>query len=281
MDVEIKILYNRAITQLGITAFNQGLVHESHNHLQDIYSTKRIKELLAQGVYGVLNIENSYDQELFENRILYPIHMHINLELVESIHLISCLFVEATNLIRGGTQAANTRQFQKLLDFYSRASLTGILDSTRDKIVEITRLILKGHWLHSLSIMRSLPCWSLLSPTKRTTLFEYLEEHTRNVALQVYLIVYSSVYSSLSLLKICKRFNLDKESASSIICTLIKCLDISGTFDQRADLIIFETHSKSKLQKSIELAYDKADILVEINENTLALDLENDESKEN
>jgi translation initiation factor 3 subunit C len=49
-DIGTQIIYNRAITQIGMAAFRLGMIEDAHDILVDICQTAKLKEILAQGI---------------------------------------------------------------------------------------------------------------------------------------------------------------------------------------------------------------------------------------
>ena len=98
-DVPTQALYNRTLVAVGLSAFRAGKFHDSHNFLLDIYSSGKMKELLAQGISQQQKYptERTADQEKLDRSRQLPYHMHLDLELVESVFLVSAMLLEIPN----------------------------------------------------------------------------------------------------------------------------------------------------------------------------------------
>lgn len=165
-DVATQILYNRTVVQLGLCAFRSGLIKEAQATLQDIFTTQRVKELLAQGVHQQRYQVLTPEQERAEKQRQLPFHMHINTELLEAAFLVSSMLVEIPLLASIDSEEmkrkAISKPFRRLLDFADRQVFTGPPESTRDHIMQASKALQDGEWEQCRDLIQSIKIWSLM-----------------------------------------------------------------------------------------------------------------------
>lgn len=190
-DVATQVLFNRAMAQLGMSALRRGAVADAHagrwrgvacgaraaptrTHalahsstvraaLSELYSSRNVRELLAQGVAQVrgnrarcafltpsrisldsasarpkLNAPSSVarcggvpttalQQLIASSRAQLPYHMHINLDLLEASHLVAALLLEVGTLFSPSNRRhAHTRLFSFRTDVTALALLGSV-----------------------------------------------------------------------------------------------------------------------------------------------------------
>ncbi|KAK2097790.1 Eukaryotic translation initiation factor 3 subunit C [Saguinus oedipus] len=201
-DPPVQILYNRTMVQLGICAFRQGLTKDAHNALLDIQSSGRAKELLGQGLLLRSLQERNQEQEKVERRRQVPFHLHINLELLECVYLVSAMLLEIPYMAAHESDARRrmiSKQFHHQLRVGERQPLLGPPESMREHVVAASKAMKMGDWktCHSFIINEKMngKVWDLFPEADkvRTMLVRKIQEES----LRTYLFTYSSVYDSI------------------------------------------------------------------------------------
>lgn len=273
-DPSTQILYNRTIAHLGLCAFRHANIKDAHNCLVDLMMTGKPKELLAQGLLPQRQHERSKEQEKIEKQRQMPFHMHINLELLECVYLVSAMLIEIPYMAAHEFDARRrmiSKTFYQQLRSSERQSLVGPPESMREHVVAAAKAMRNGNWQACngfiINDKMNAKVWDLFYQANevRAMLTRLIKEE----ALRTYLFTYSHVYDSISMATLADMFELEKSVVHSVISKMIINKELMASLDDPTQTVVMHRSEPSRLQSlALQLA-DKINNFVESNERIL------------
>jgi translation initiation factor 3 subunit C len=251
LDISTRILYNRTLVQLGLAAFRRGEFRSTLNTIADLYSVpQRIKELLAQ---GVVTKPDSREEDIADaKRRIYPYHMHINMDLIDSVHLISALLVEIPNIAEvGQSRRIISRPFRKHYQYFLQNLVNASqVDTPRDVIMSAAKALYDGDWKKSYDFLVSLKMWSYIRQADNVKAVMLVR--IKREALRSFLLVNGSHYTSISMDVLKNMFDLPDHVIMQITNKMLHTDLISGAWDDKVSppCIVITTTANNTLQKA-------------------------------
>ncbi|MEN2497799.1 MAG: Eukaryotic translation initiation factor 3 subunit C [Marteilia pararefringens] len=141
-DIQTQILYNHALTSLGISAFRDGEFEFSHQFLSQLHCMNKSRELLGQNLNNAR--ERTELRKLIDLKVQIPVHMEISPNVAEFAYLISALFSEFYNYIlklsskqlNSGINFENTSQPNHFRHILSKIEKEYIFIGEPEKVIE-------------------------------------------------------------------------------------------------------------------------------------------------
>ncbi|CAH1233219.1 EIF3C [Branchiostoma lanceolatum] len=273
-DVPTQILYNRTMVQLGLCAFRYGNIKDAHNALLDIQSGGRAKELLAQGLLMQRNVERDPEREKIEKRRQMPFHMHINLELLECVYLVSAMLLEIPYMAAHEFDARRrmiSKSFHHQLRVSERQPLVGPPESMREHVVAASKAMKIGDWraCRDFIINEKMngKVWDLFPEAEKVR--DLISRKIQEESLRTYLFTYSAIYDSLCLVTLAEMFELDGPVVHSIISKMIINEELAASWDEPTQTVVMHRSEPTRLQNLALQLSDKLANLVDNNERIL------------
>jgi translation initiation factor 3 subunit C len=281
-NVRLEIQYNRALAMLGIAAFRAGLYAEAHEALGEICGSGHIKELLAQGVAPFRHPgagpqpERDERAEAEERRRLQPYHMHINVDLVEAVHLVSAMLLEIPNIAAAESDPRRrevSRVFRKYLDAMDKRPFVGPPESGRDTIMLASVALAEGNWERAEALVCGMRVWALWAGAARggERVDAALRLAIKEAGLVTYLHTYSRFYDSLSRDSLADMFQLPRASIQAVASRLIFSGELSAKWDQPTATIVMQQTNPTRLQALAEGFSDHVQALADANQRALEI----------
>merc|ERR1712025_480585 len=273
-DPLTQILYNRTMVQLGLCGFRHAEIRDAHNALLDIQLGGRSKELLAQGLLPQRHHERSSEQEKIEKQRQMPFHMHINLELLECVYLVSAMLIEIPYMAAHEFDARRrmiSKSYYQQLRSSERQALVGPPESMREHVVAASKAMRNGDWRKARDFIinekMNGKVWDLFydADSVRAMLSRKIQEES----LRTYLFTYSNVYDSISIPVLAELFELEVNNVHALVSKMIINEELMASMDQPSQCIVMHKSEPSRLQSIALQLSDKVSQLVENNERLL------------
>jgi translation initiation factor 3 subunit C len=266
-----QILFNRALAQLGMAAFRLGQFKDVHVCLNELCATQRVKELLAQGIPNPKYQQDRKPEEERQNKMkLCPFHMHINLDVLDAVSLVSAMLLEVPMMAANpydSKRKVQSKAFNKLLHHYESQVFLGPPENTRDHIYAASKALLHGDWETCYKLIAELGVWELV-PTG-VQIKEMLQQRIKEEGLRAYLLQYAQFYETVSLKSMGDKFELEERIVHAVVSKMMFNEEISGSWDQPAGCVRIHRTNPTKLQYLCLIMSEKAQTLVENNEKIL------------
>ncbi|QPG76916.1 hypothetical protein FOA43_004310 [Brettanomyces nanus] len=265
-DPQLQIHFNRALVQLGLSAFRRGLIHEAQQLLQEVAISPRQKELLGQGVQRFQMQQSQVDKQR-----LLPFHMHINLELLECSFYVASLLIEVPLMAQYADYAkrrqSSPKAFRRVLEYRERQVFDGPPENARDHIMLAARALGNCDWKKTAQLLENIKIWGLFKDVE--AIKKMITGKLQIEALRTFIFKNRPYFSKCSISNLSEVFELEESKVRSVLANLIRNDDINAYINLKTNTLDFVQNEESKPNKLQELVLslgEKCNQIIERNE---------------
>lgn len=275
LEVSSQIIYNRALVQMAICAFRSGLIKDCYFSLQELCSSGRPKELLAQGVQGQKFSDKTVEQDRIDRQRQLPTHMHLNIELIDCIFLTCSMILEvpqtalfSKKINQSDRKMYQSRHLRRLMDAVERNIFEGPAENTRESLVMSARALAQADWETCSRLCTSAKAWESL-PNFENGTRDMIINRIKQSALCTFIYSYGATFESIGLEYLASTFEMEISAIEELISRLISETGISAILDDSKKFLIWKSNIElSKIQEIALVLSDKVQVVIDRNEET-------------
>lgn len=270
-DLPLRILFNRTMAQLGLCAFRHGDIENCLHVLCNFFVSNKARDLLAQVPRGLVRWNDKKDPKE-EKRIRarqYPEHQHINLKLLEVVHIVSAMLMESSNVARHGGDKKHiiSKKYRRIMENYKNQSFFVPPETDEEKIAAISIALKHGDWQKAFKYLEGMTSWNILQ--NKEIIIASLKKKIKEVALQTYLIYFGPHYKTIGVEYLLEMFELSETNVYRLCSELISNGLLHGAWDHTSNCIVTSGKQPTKLQLDGMQYINKTEAFLETNEKLL------------
>lgn len=243
-DTSLQVLFNRAVVQMGLSAFSNGLIQDAFNWLNDIVSSYRVDELLAQ---SVSRKDRTPGQERDDRKRQVPYHMQIKSNIVEAVYFICAILLDIPLMAMNPLDPhknTHSKYLKRVLDSNERNLTVGPPESVKDYIIAAAISLKRGSWEETKDFLLKIDIWRFIPCAAEVK--EHLIKKIKEAALVTYILSYADAYESFSQSQLSRLFEMPETEVFSLVSRLIYIGQLKASWE--GNVIVLDCNVPSKLQ---------------------------------
>jgi translation initiation factor 3 subunit C len=186
--------------------------------------------------------------------------MHINLDLLESVHYICSMLLEVPQITVNKT-GYKSKQFKRLLDNYDKQTFYGPPETTKDFINSSARALMIGDWETSYKILTELSIWSILDEN----VLVMCKEKIKIAAMKTYILTNSIYYQNFDKKTLSEMFDLENNNVYNIISSMIIKEELCALWSEDGSNLHIIDNNFNDTQCFSEIFSEKISLIIDYN----------------
>ncbi|KAG8345543.1 putative eukaryotic translation initiation factor 3 subunit 8 [Trypanosoma vivax] len=224
-SLQLSILYNRAVLQLGLAAFAAGEFASAHNLLLPLLSNRNHEVLIGQK--SPYNAKDNAFVELSYRDLLVPAHTYIPQSQLEHAAMLSALLVNTLDEAKKPYENAyHKNYFCRSLNQMNYEPLLGDPADFRGQISEAYNALRMGDYARARRVVEGMDGWSTMMNGEKS--LEVFIQSLKETALRIFCYNNRCNFATISVELMSTKYELTKNEVICIINDIIS--DHNGPF---------------------------------------------------